>query len=165
MNATITDQDIAYQVSTSLDGFIDDYNIDDIVRDIIDTYGRVNIDDIDSDEYWAIVERHDTTITVWEDNAGGVALSRGDEIWHLGSIPAYQTVNATEHCAAWNAGKWTPAQEHRDDPNNGLTRLDTTDGMTLIATYQHGAMDIVTEGDNESVAGSGGRSFLGIDQD
>lgn len=53
--------ELAYAVSLTVDGFADDYDIDAIVDEILETHGQVHIDDIDSDEYWAIVERHDTT--------------------------------------------------------------------------------------------------------
>lgn len=53
--------DIAYQISTTLDDYADDYNIDAIVDEIEKRHGLVDIDSIDSTEYWEIVERHDTT--------------------------------------------------------------------------------------------------------
>lgn len=55
---TITDRDIAAQVTQSLTEHVDGYNVDGIVRDIIDRYGRVYIDTIDDDQYWALVEQH-----------------------------------------------------------------------------------------------------------
>ncbi|MFB4280873.1 hypothetical protein ACBJ59_36675 [Nonomuraea sp. MTCD27] len=56
-------QDIAYAVSLTLDGHADDFDINAVVEEIGDTYGWdiKSIDDIPSDEYWAIVEKHDTT--------------------------------------------------------------------------------------------------------
>jgi hypothetical protein len=54
--------DIAHQVSTTLGDHADDYDIDAIVNDLIDSHdGELNsVDDIDGDTYWAIVEKHDT---------------------------------------------------------------------------------------------------------
>ena len=56
-------QDIAHQVSTTLGDHIDDYDINAIVEDLIASHdGSIkNIDDFDSQSYWAIVETHDTT--------------------------------------------------------------------------------------------------------
>lgn len=77
-------QDIAYAVGTTLNGHIDDYDIDAIVEDIVDTYGYVNsIDDIDTDEYWALVERHDTSANETEEDA--TAAITADHIRDLAS--------------------------------------------------------------------------------
>lgn len=56
----ITYTDIALQVTESLCDYVNEFNVDGIVRDLIDTYGLVNIDDpsIDDDAYWALVEKH-----------------------------------------------------------------------------------------------------------
>lgn len=58
----ITDRSIAHQVSHTI-AFEDaaTINVDGVVRDIIDTYGLVDVDDIENDEYWAIIARHDST--------------------------------------------------------------------------------------------------------
>lgn len=53
--------DLDTQVRTTLTSFEADYAIDAIVEDIVDAYGVVDIDTIDSNDYWAIVERHDTS--------------------------------------------------------------------------------------------------------
>ena len=55
----ITYTDIALQVTESLTDFVNDYDVDGIVRDVIARYGRVNIDAIDEAEYWGLVEKHD----------------------------------------------------------------------------------------------------------
>lgn len=48
-------------VTTSLDGQTG-FDIDAIVADIVDTYGHdVDLDTLDSSEYWAIIARHDAT--------------------------------------------------------------------------------------------------------
>lgn len=55
-------RDIADQVRTTLGDHPEDFDVDAIVEEIGDTYGRdiASIDVIPSDEYWAIVEKHDT---------------------------------------------------------------------------------------------------------
>jgi hypothetical protein len=57
----ITDRDIREQVGVSLQEFGGDFDIDGIVDEIQRTYGRVNIDEIESQAYWALVARHDTS--------------------------------------------------------------------------------------------------------
>lgn len=59
MIADRTDRDVREQVGVSLQGWGRDYLVEEIVREIIGTYGLVDIDTIDPDEYWAIVDRHD----------------------------------------------------------------------------------------------------------
>lgn len=54
-------QDLADQVATSLGDHGDDFDVEGIVEEIVREYGRVNIDSVDSDTYWAIVTKHDTT--------------------------------------------------------------------------------------------------------
>lgn len=73
--------DIAHAVSTTLGDHIDDYDIDAIVQEIVDTHGLVSIDDIDTDEYWALIERHDTTGTKDED--GEAATITADHVHAL----------------------------------------------------------------------------------
>jgi len=58
MTKTITDRDMAEQVSRSLGADADDFDTDAIVEEIRKAYGLIDIDDIDSDTYWALVERH-----------------------------------------------------------------------------------------------------------
>lgn len=54
-------QDIAYEVSLTLGDHNEDYDIDGIVDEITESYGYVGVDAVPSEEYWAIVESHDTT--------------------------------------------------------------------------------------------------------
>lgn len=57
---TMNAQDIAYAVSTTLGDHIDDYDIDAIVEEIRLEYGAIgSIDDVPTDAYWKIVEKHD----------------------------------------------------------------------------------------------------------
>jgi prevent-host-death family protein len=56
-------QDLAYQISLTLGDHVADFDIDGIVEEIGDTYGRdiPDLDAVPADEYWTIVKRHDTT--------------------------------------------------------------------------------------------------------
>jgi hypothetical protein len=54
----ITDRDIAVAVTAALGEHAADHDIDGIVRDIIDRYGRVDVETIDHDEFWSLVEKH-----------------------------------------------------------------------------------------------------------
>lgn len=60
---TMKAQDLAYAVSQTLGDHIKDCDIDAIVADIFERYGRdiPNIDAVPTDEYWQIVEKHDKT--------------------------------------------------------------------------------------------------------
>lgn len=55
----ITDRSIADQVGVSLGEHGGDFDVAAIVREIIAMYGLVDIDEIPTDRYWAIVERHE----------------------------------------------------------------------------------------------------------
>lgn len=55
---TITDHDIATQVTESLGVHVGDFDVDGIVRDVIAQFGLVSIDDIDEAAYWGLVEEH-----------------------------------------------------------------------------------------------------------
>lgn len=55
----ITYRDIALQVTESLCDYVNEFNVDGIVRDIIDQFGLVDISTIDEAEYWGLVEKHD----------------------------------------------------------------------------------------------------------
>lgn len=56
----ITSDDITRQVNETLTE-VDGIDMAGIVREIIDTYGRVDLDAIDTDAYWEIVRRHDAS--------------------------------------------------------------------------------------------------------
>lgn len=55
---TIDAADIREVVEHSLTDFADEHDVDGIVREIIDTYGLVDLETIPHDAYWAIVQRH-----------------------------------------------------------------------------------------------------------
>jgi hypothetical protein len=59
----ITDRDIRNQVETTLAGsdLADDFDMDGAVAEIISTYGLVSLDTIDSEDFWALVERYDVS--------------------------------------------------------------------------------------------------------
>lgn len=59
----ITDRDITDQVALTIQGTdnVETIDVVGIVREIIATYGLGDIGDIEDDEYWAIVARHDST--------------------------------------------------------------------------------------------------------
>lgn len=52
--------DIAYQVSLTMDGDTAGFDLDAILDDLADAGVQDSVDDIDSDTYWEIVNRHDT---------------------------------------------------------------------------------------------------------
>lgn len=51
----ITDADIRAQVLQALSGHVGDFNVEAVVRTIIDLYGRVDIDTIPDEQFWLIV--------------------------------------------------------------------------------------------------------------
>lgn len=60
----ITSTDIRQQVNTVIDAQAelgDTIDRAGIVRDVIDTYGLIDLDTIDHDDFWVIVARHDST--------------------------------------------------------------------------------------------------------
>jgi hypothetical protein len=62
---TITDRDIREQVFTAVNANGEDLaegiDVEAITQEIMATYGRVDIDTIDTDEFWALVRKHDAT--------------------------------------------------------------------------------------------------------
>jgi hypothetical protein len=59
--------EIAQQVSTTLGDFVDDYDMDAILDDLIDADVTDSIDDVDTTTYWEIVRRHDLAARVMEE--------------------------------------------------------------------------------------------------
>lgn len=55
----ITDRDMREQVKSSLTSEVGDFDVNAIVDDLQDAYGTVHIDEIPSERYWEIVEKHD----------------------------------------------------------------------------------------------------------
>lgn len=52
--------DIAHQVSLTMDGDTDGFDLDAILDDLAEAGVQDSVDDIDADTYWAIIERHHT---------------------------------------------------------------------------------------------------------
>jgi hypothetical protein len=66
MPITITDRDMRDQVERSLEGWTGgpgSFDVPAIVEALQARYGLTHIDEIPSDDYWAIVEKHDTRTT------------------------------------------------------------------------------------------------------
>lgn len=65
----ITSDDITRQVTSAVEAngpaLAQGIDVDGIVAEVIQTYGLVSIDDIDHDEFWALVQRYDATQAVW----------------------------------------------------------------------------------------------------
>lgn len=57
---TITSRDVTDQVKIATDASDGEYDVSAITAEIIERYGAVDVDTIDSDEFWAIVGRHAT---------------------------------------------------------------------------------------------------------
>jgi hypothetical protein len=57
---TITAHDIKRQVLETLDGWSDEHDVDGIVSECIDKFGRCDISDVPSD-YWNVVYNHRLT--------------------------------------------------------------------------------------------------------
>lgn len=54
-------RDIAHQVSLTLGDRPGDFDIDSIVDDLNQAGVETSVDDIDSDTYWGIIRKHDTS--------------------------------------------------------------------------------------------------------
>lgn len=52
--------DIAYQVSLTMGGDTDGFDLDAILDDLAEAGVTSSVDDIDSDTYWEVISRHDT---------------------------------------------------------------------------------------------------------
>lgn len=63
MSVTLEDlrDQIAASITANGDEFANGIDVDAVAEEIHDSYGSVAIDDIDTDEYWAIVAKHDAT--------------------------------------------------------------------------------------------------------
>lgn len=62
---TTTDRDITAQVTAAIEAngaeLAAGIRTDAVVAEIIDTYGLVDVETIEHDAFWAIVERHDAS--------------------------------------------------------------------------------------------------------
>lgn len=57
---TFTSRDLTDQVTRATDASDGTYNVDAIVSEIVERYGAVDIDSLDSDEFWSVVGKHAT---------------------------------------------------------------------------------------------------------
>jgi hypothetical protein len=58
LTVTYTRWDLENQVEDALGDSVGDFDMDGIVDDIVAEYGRVHIDDVPINVFWAIAERH-----------------------------------------------------------------------------------------------------------
>jgi len=58
MSKTITLRDMRQAVDVALGTYADDFDIDGIVTELHRAHGLVDIDGLDTDEFWAVVEQH-----------------------------------------------------------------------------------------------------------
>ena len=58
---TITDRDMAEQLDQTLDAGYggEDFDRPAIIRELMETYGRVDLDSIPHDDFWTVVQKHD----------------------------------------------------------------------------------------------------------
>ncbi|HEY8926073.1 MAG TPA: hypothetical protein VIU64_16930 [Polyangia bacterium] len=59
MAKVITDHDMRDQVLAALGTYADEHDVEGIVEEIHRTHGLVDIETVDTAEFWKIVERHD----------------------------------------------------------------------------------------------------------
>ncbi|GAX57353.1 hypothetical protein [Streptomyces olivochromogenes] len=57
---TFTSRDLRDQIVTATDASDGEYDVDAIVEEIVAAHGAVDIDTLDTDEFWAIVGKHAT---------------------------------------------------------------------------------------------------------
>ena len=57
---TFTSRDLRDQIVTATDASDGEYDVDAIVEEIVEKHGAVDIETLDSDEFWAIVGKHAT---------------------------------------------------------------------------------------------------------
>lgn len=57
---TFTSRDLRDQIATATDASDGEYDVDAIVQEIIKRHGAVDVDTLDSGEFWTIVGKHAT---------------------------------------------------------------------------------------------------------
>jgi hypothetical protein len=55
---TFTSSDLRDQIVTATDASDGEYDVDAIVNEIVAAHGAVDIETLDSDDFWAIVGKH-----------------------------------------------------------------------------------------------------------
>ena len=73
----ITDRDMKNQIADTLGSEGADFDIDGIFAEIHRVHGLIDIDGLDSSEFWAIVERHDL-VNVPPHRSGGPSPVYGE---------------------------------------------------------------------------------------
>jgi len=73
MRYKLSSNDIRDQVTLILAESVGVFDVGGIVRDIIDTHGLIAVDDVDSVEFWAIVQAHETLQALCESPISGPA--------------------------------------------------------------------------------------------
>ncbi|MYR45058.1 hypothetical protein [Streptomyces sp. SID5910] len=58
---TFTSRDLRDQIVTATDASDGEYDVDAITEEILEKHGAVDVDTLDTDEFWAIVGKHATT--------------------------------------------------------------------------------------------------------
>lgn len=57
---TFTSRDLRDQVTRATDASDGEYDVDAIVEEVVEKYGAVDIETLDSGEFWAVVGKHAT---------------------------------------------------------------------------------------------------------
>ncbi|PNG16189.1 hypothetical protein [Streptomyces cahuitamycinicus] len=103
-----------------------------------------------------------TSIKAYEDNAGGVYLTRGEgeTVWFCGPVTADREGQFADDAKAWHEGDWEPGEE------NGQSPVADVSDLAHIATWTpEGGVQIERKPVGDVVAGAGGQAYLGIDED
>ncbi|MFD9190342.1 hypothetical protein ACFWCA_19190 [Streptomyces phaeochromogenes] len=103
-----------------------------------------------------------TSIRAYEDDAGGVYLTRGDggTVWFCGPVTADREGQFTDDAQGWHAGDWEPGEANGQELAPGIS------GLTHIATWTpESGVQIEKKPVGDVVAGAGGQAYLGIDED
>lgn len=121
-------QSLEHAVSLTLADHAGDFDITAIADELTETYGPLtSIDDVDSDAYWAIVEKHDATRVVhYRIEIGSNADRR---IWQLEHDDAHGT-------AAVGPDAATTAQEILDNRVSDLTADDAVPDMIRVRLWR-----------------------------
>ncbi|MGA5202778.1 hypothetical protein [Streptomyces variegatus] len=101
-------------------------------------------------------------IRAYEDDAGGVYLTRGDggTVWFCGPVTADREGQFADDAKAWHGGDWEPGEV------NGQSPAADVSGLALIATWTpESGVQVERKPVGDVVAGAGGQAYLGIDED
>jgi hypothetical protein len=118
---TFTSRDLHDQITTATDASDGDYAIDAIVNEIVEKHGAVDIDTLDTDEFWLIVADHAlwtieevaTHIGATSTGSARRTLSR----WGVKAVD-YQPGDGGRVCARYSVGEVVTAKAQR--PGRGV---------------------------------------------